>query len=79
MAKVDDVLAAITANTDIAKASAQAIDALREGHDNIAAEIADLKAQIAAGNTTDFTAIDAALADQKTVLDNSNAAIGANT
>lgn len=65
MAKVDDVAAAIAANTVTIKAIVAGITTLDEGNANITAEIAALKAQIAAGGPPpDFTAVDAALADQ---------------
>ncbi len=68
MAKVDDVAAAIAANTATVKKIVDQITVLDEGHTTIVDEIAALKAQIAAGQAPDFTAVDSALADQTTAL-----------
>ncbi len=68
MAKVDDVAAAIAANTATVKKIVDQITVLDEGHTTIVDEIAALKAQIAAGQAPDFTAVDAALTDQTTAL-----------
>lgn len=80
MANKDEILAEIRTNTSIAESSAQAIDLLREGNDNIQAKIDDLKTQIEAGNVpTDLSEIDAALDEQRTVLEKVKTEIGANT
>lgn len=79
MADSASVLAKITANTDLLRSVALTVDALNEGQDTIVALIADLKAQIAAGQPTDFTEIEAALDDQGNVIAGAQAAIGANT
>lgn len=74
-----EILAAITANTDFAKSTKLAIDGLREGFTTLTEEIADLKRQIAEGQTPDFTAVDAAIDEQKQVLADTDKAIRANT
>lgn len=80
MAKVDDVLAEITENTDMVRATAAGVDAMKEGQATLAAEIQALKDQISQGNQQpDFASIDAALAGQKQLIENLKTAIGAGT
>ncbi len=69
MAKIDDEAAALAANTAAVRAIGTAITGLAEGHDTIQAEIQALKDQIAAAGTpVDFTALDAAVADQTAAI-----------
>jgi chromosome segregation ATPase len=68
MAKTDDVAAAIAANTATIKAMVTKITTLDDGQASIQAEIDALKAQIAAGTPPDFTAVDAAMADQTAAI-----------
>lgn len=76
MATAEEVLAKVTANTDVLRGVAVIADTLNEGQETIEGLIADLKAQIAAGQTpTDLSAIEAALADQATVIDGMSKAI----
>ncbi len=63
----------------VLKSVALAADALNEGQASIAAEIADLKAQIAAGQAPDFSALDAAADEQAAVIGGLNTAVGSNT
>ncbi len=74
-----DIVAKISAQTDILRSIQTAASALAEGHASISDEIADLKAQIAAGQPPDFTAVDQAIADQSTVIGSIATAIPANT
>lgn len=74
------ILDKITANTSLLRSISTAADALKEGQATIAAEIQALKDQIAAGSAApDFSALDAAADDQKTVIDGLNVAIPSNT
>jgi chromosome segregation ATPase len=75
------ILAQITANTDALKSVATAADALKEGQSTIAAEIAALKAQIAAGGAADadFAALETAVTDQSAVVEGLKTAIPAGT
>lgn len=68
MAKIDDEAAAIAANTATLKMISQRVNDLSDGHSTISDEIADLRAQIAAGQAPDFTALDAAVADQTSAI-----------
>jgi hypothetical protein len=65
MAKTDDVAAAIVANTATVKAMVVKITALDNGQANLQAEIDALKA---ASPAVDFTAVDAAMADQTAAI-----------
>lgn len=73
------ILAQVKANTDVLSSVAIAADALNENQTSIAAQIADLKAQIAAGQSPDLSAIEQALAEQAQVIDGLKSAVGANT
>lgn len=79
MAKVDDVAAAIRANTSTLASINMAATALAEGHSTISDEIAELKAAIEAGKEPDFTAVDQAVADQQTLVSQLGTIIPANT
>jgi len=75
----DDIVAKITAETTVLNSVQAAVTGLSEGHATIEDEIKDLKAQIAAGQPADFTKIDAAIANQDTVINSLATAIPANT
>lgn len=78
MADSASILAKVTANTDVLKSVALTADALNEGQSTIEALIAELKAQIASGQTpTDFASLDAALDEQTAVIEGMSAAIAA--
>ena len=79
MADAASVLAKITANTTLLQSITTAATALENGQASISAEIDALKAQIAAGQPADFTALDAAADAQATVISGIAAAIPANT
>lgn len=64
MAKVDDVAAKVAANTAMVRKIADTVTSISEGHSTLSDEIQALKDQIAAGQAPDFSAVDAALADQ---------------
>jgi len=78
MAAVDITLAKVTANNDLLKSLDLAVDVLNEEHATIAEKIADLKAQVEAGQPPDFTALDAAVDEQTAVISRVRAAVGAN-
>lgn len=63
-----EALARIRNNTSLLTSISTAADLLEEGQANVAAKIAELKAQIEAGQTPDFTEIEAALTEQETVI-----------
>lgn len=67
MATAEQILAKIEANTDVLQSVSDGINALEEGATDIKARIADLKAQIAAGQAPDLTALDAAADKQAAV------------
>lgn len=80
MAKTaEEILAKVTANTDVMKSVQIAVDGLKEGQATIADEIAALKAQVAAGTTPDFTALEAATDEQGMVVAGLKSAVSANT
>lgn len=78
MTTAADIVAKITAQTTMLQAIKVAEDGLTEGHTTIAEEIQALKDQIAAGQTPDFTAVEAALDEQGTVISSIATAIPAN-
>lgn len=63
-----ELLANIKAKKDIVKAVAAAADGLEEGFASVNAKIADLKAQVEAGQTPDFTEVETELAEMDTAL-----------
>jgi septation ring formation regulator EzrA len=65
MAKVDDDAAAIAANTKTISAMADTLTTLVEGHATIQEELQALKD---ANPAVDFTALDAAIADQNAAV-----------
>ncbi len=73
MADTASILAKVTKNTDILKSIQAGITAASEG------QIKALKDQIAAGQAPDFTALDAAVDEQGTLIGGLAAAIPANT
>lgn len=72
-----EILAKVTANTDVLESIAVAADELNEGFDDISQLIADLKSQI--GNSADLTELEEAVDKQATVAAGLKTAVGANT
>lgn len=64
MSKMDDEVAAIAANTAMIKKIGETVTSISEGHSTISEEIQALKDAIANNQPPDFTALDAAVADQ---------------
>lgn len=64
MAKMDDEAAAVAANTAMVRKIGDTLTSIAEGHSTISDEIQALKDQIAQGQNPDFSALDAAVADQ---------------
>lgn len=79
MPTLDEELAKVNAANTMLDGIAATLTTLAAGHNTIAAEIADLKAQIAAGTPPDFSALDAALNDQATKINSVGGLIVANT
>lgn len=77
--RTDDLLAAITANTDALKSVAMGVSALMEGHATIAEEIAVLKAEIGSESDASFSSLESALAEQATIIQGIRTAIPAGT
>ncbi len=76
----DALLAQVTANTDALKSIASAVDVLNEGHATIGEEIAALKEGVKTqGSDVDFSKLEAAVAEQASVIGGLSAAIPAGT
>lgn len=74
-----EILAAVRANSDRLQSQTLALQGLAEGHADIKSELADLKAQIAAGQTPDLSELETAVNDQSKLVDGMGAAIDAGT
>lgn len=82
MSQADTIIAGITANNSVISSIQAATKVLAEGHDTLQAEIDELKAKSASGGVltdADMAKVDAAIAQQKAIIDSLATAIPANT
>lgn len=79
MADAAAILAAVKANSDRLQSQTLVLQGLAEGHADIKSELADLKAQIAAGQPADLTDLETAVADQTKLVDGMDKAIDSGT